>query len=30
MADPKVILWTSVNGLVQGFFYKGDGIKKWE
>ena len=26
MANPKVILWTSVKRLVEGFFYKGDGI----
>ena len=25
MAYPKVIPWTSVKGLLQGFFYKGDG-----
>ena len=27
MADPKVILWISVKGLVSHFFYKGDGVK---
>ena len=25
MADPKVILWESVKGVVYGFFYKSDG-----